>query len=459
MLAEYQIGRLVCEKLGISILELAKFCHSGKLTAYCFEDRHRVLASSQCNTKFKHLANTSFTVRPSAKDGILAIGKDSTENFGIYIDGKSEEHEGNGHDLSYENPLHEKLFNESTRLESFQRSCVREIIIKHCSSEYIIYYNLTTVNPLVKPSSGHYVWLYANNKIFFELTENTNTIGISFLEMKSSNKGEIKRGTAKLSIEAIQDSAGNKKFVIADYDKNKIYIQTSPFICAECGIHVDRNRLKFDDEYIQLYESCRAFLHQYAVDYFTKDDLSYLRPLKHEDDFFIFDYDQYRNRFHFLETEEDTRKNFFHFIERLVFNEKEIQRVMAYNITIDAIQREPKKYMIDQCSRLESQYSDISEKLIIIRAYRMALEGSSWKNIHSELWQEREQNLSLNDKFISDKLKNFKKIAILNNLPFINAKKLRDMKGSEKKSIVEDMLKQISRFHEGENAGRKNSDE
>ena len=46
-------GRLICEKFGISVLKLAEFCHKGYLKAYSSEDWRPILASSQCNTKFK----------------------------------------------------------------------------------------------------------------------------------------------------------------------------------------------------------------------------------------------------------------------------------------------------------------------------------------------------------------------------------------------------------------------
>ena len=103
--------------------------------------------------------------------------------------------------------------------------------------------------------------------------------------------------------------------------------------------------------------------------------------------------------------------------------------------------------MTERCLELEKKYNDDAKTLKIIKAYHMAITGSSWKKIHKKLWPKRVQNQEINDKFISGKLGSFESIAKLNRLPYIRAKPLRDMKASEKESIVEDMLKQLAAFH------------
>ena len=70
-------GRLICEKFGISVLKLAELCHKGYLKAYSSEDWRPILASSQCNTKFKFTDNTSFFIMPSSSDSIVAIGEEA----------------------------------------------------------------------------------------------------------------------------------------------------------------------------------------------------------------------------------------------------------------------------------------------------------------------------------------------------------------------------------------------
>ena len=60
-------GRLICEKFGISVLKLAELCHKGRLKAYRSEDWRPILASSQCNTKFKFTDNTFFFIMPDRK--------------------------------------------------------------------------------------------------------------------------------------------------------------------------------------------------------------------------------------------------------------------------------------------------------------------------------------------------------------------------------------------------------
>ena len=85
-------GRQVCEKLSIPLLKLAELCHAGRLAAYRFGDWHQILASSQCNTKFKYFGNTIFTITPHKTTGIIAISKKATEYFSLYIDRKLNNH-------------------------------------------------------------------------------------------------------------------------------------------------------------------------------------------------------------------------------------------------------------------------------------------------------------------------------------------------------------------------------
>ncbi len=81
-------GKQICEKFNIPLVRLVELCHAGKLAAYHPYDEHQILASSQCNTKFKYLGNTTFTIAPPKGKGIIAISKKSIENFDMYVERK-----------------------------------------------------------------------------------------------------------------------------------------------------------------------------------------------------------------------------------------------------------------------------------------------------------------------------------------------------------------------------------
>ena len=98
--------------------------------------------------------------------------------------------------------------------------------------------------------------------------------------------------------------------------------------------------------------------------------------------------------------------------------------------------------MLQKCDDLERDDVD-SVTTIIIKAYRMAIEGNNWKKIHEKLWPDREQGLPANDKFISGKLDKFESIARANGIPYIKARILRNINETNKEEIVKDMLLQM----------------
>ena len=186
-------------------------------------------------------------------------------------------------------------------------------------------------------------------------------------------------------------------------------------------------------------------MQQYAVDYFDKEDESYLKPLKLEEDFFIFEYEEYKKRFNFLEDDTKLRKIFFGYIEKLFFDEGEIEKALAYEIAINAIKQDPRKYMIERCSDLEKRGFDCNT-IAIIQAYRMAIEQHSWKTIHKKIWPKRTQDQPCNDKFISVKLNKFESIAISNKIPYIKEGILKKMGEDNKEEIIQSMILQLKNF-------------
>ena len=228
---------------------------------------------------------------------------------------------------------------------------------------------------------------------------------------------------------------------MSEYDENVIRIITSPFVGILCKIIIDESNRK-NNIYMQKINSLYSYLQQYAVDYFNVEDESCLKPLQIEDDFFIFEYEEYKKFFKFIEDEGKIRKKFFRYIEKLVFDESEIEKEVSLEIAISAIKQDPRSYMLQKCDDLERDDVD-SETTIIIKAYRMAIEGNNWKKIHEKLWPDREQGLPANDKFISGKLDKFESIARANGIPYIKARILRGINETNKEEIVKDMLLQM----------------
>lgn len=451
-----RLGRQLCEKFEIPIVKLAEFCDRGLLKAYFFDDLRPILASSQCNTKFKFYGNAIFNIGRSNYNSIIAISKKSIENFNVHV---------------------EKIYNSCNRNMKLDfpddhpnplvvevmlwMKKIREINIKNISGEYVIYCNGLMTNMQFKSSESdrERILIYKNNDVFFELNSNEGEISLEYIELNVIH-GEInncivnfykemflkgfynKKRVIKLFIKKLEDSLGNCKFVLSSSSDDVIRLISNPFIDSLCCSEVDEIRLKCDRIYQKKYNDWLEYLQQYAVDYFDKEDLSYSNPLRHGVDFFVFDYDEYKKRFHFLKDDINSRKNFFSYIEKLFFDENQFKKLLSYEIIISDIKKDPRKYMIERCADFEKSNAD-SDTTVITKAYRMAIEGNSWKKIHEKLWPDREQGLPANDKFISGKLDKFESIARANGIPYIKARILRDINETNKEEIVKDMLFQM----------------
>ena len=334
-LTDFLLGRQVCERLKISLQKLAALCHAGKLAAYRFEDRQQILASSQCNTKFKYTDNTAFTLAPSNRSGIIAISDEAIEYFKVDEQKKFEEFEYVGNQeksLCTFNGTMDALVKQSMEISALQRKNFKKMEIKYFGGTYIVYYDKMIVNPLIRPAGYNriYVKLYGNDHVLFELHEREDEFYFAYLELNNSHgncvnnctkelcirnrevKSRIKSRVTKLRIKEEHDSFGNKKFVLSDYDGKVIRVRTDPFRKTQRDVNVDEARLKKDNVYLQKYEDWRVYFQQYGVDYFSKDDFSFSKPLRYEVDFFVFDFDEYKRRFKFLEDEENSRKQFFY---------------------------------------------------------------------------------------------------------------------------------------------------
>ena len=437
-LSNFLLGWQICERLNIPLLKLAELCHAGKLTAYRFEDRRQVLASSQCNTKFKYLGNTIFTINPSKTTGITAISKKAIENFSVYVYRKRNCSEGQDINRRSENNSKETSIDKILikKLAQQRLKGIKEMWMKSCGSEYIVYYN-DLMNSWARPEV---IWLCKNGERFFELKEEEGDIDLEYLELNKYNNcrvlnenhnGGIKKCVTKLCIKKEQDSFGNIKYVLSEYDSDVIQVVYENFFMnRKCKNVSDEDK---NDKYVYLY--------QYATDCFNKEDLSYSKPLTHEIDFFIFDYDEYKKRFHFLEDEAKSRKDFFNYIEKLMFDKNEIRNVFEYEKEEKDISDDPKKYILDRCKKLKEIYKDNEDNLKRVKAYMLVVEGLTRVEIYQKLWGENDDVNYINT-FIFRRLKDFEQLAADNGIPFINPVRWKK-KSMDKELIVTDMLKQL----------------
>lgn len=240
-----------------------------------------------------------------------------------------------------------------------------------------------------------------------------------------------------MCIKKDQDSFGNIKYILSEYDRNVIHI-----VYEDNFLNIKRNDISNGCNKREFFD---VDIYQHPVDYFYKECLSYSKPLTHEKDFFIFDYDEYKIRFHLFEDEEKVLKGFFNYINNLMFDENQIHNVFEYDIAEKSISDDPKQYMLDHCKKLKEIYKNDKEILMIVEAYILALEKFKWAVIDEKLWN-HSKDVNNSRTFVSRQLKIFEKIAADNRIPFIAAVRWKNV-NNNKESIVYDMLKQLKAFH------------
>lgn len=186
--ANFQFGWQICKKLNIQLQELAELCHAGRLAAYHFDEGRQILASSQCSTKFKYPGNTTFTITPSNTNAIIAISKKAVEDFSVYVDRKINSPEKQDIDWRSENnSIGKSLHNVLITMEQQRLKNTKGMRMKFGDGEYIVYCNALMNSPF-RPDI---IYVYKNEKIFFELKGQEGEIYLEYLELNRDDNCRV----------------------------------------------------------------------------------------------------------------------------------------------------------------------------------------------------------------------------------------------------------------------------
>lgn len=449
MKQDFLSGSKICEKMGLTLDELATRCHRNELTAYRNEDFSPILDSSQCKSKFCFSGNSLFYITLPKEHILLGISKDTYNDFNIKL---KNDHNKNHIAQNYPDEYKRKW----EFIEIIKDNKKREIdILKHtkkktvkCDNvDYIMFYRKSSPSIFEKTDpTGKYVCV--TDEILFE-PKMDGVFHIDLLvlcckQVDSESSEEIlSRQSIKISVEKICDSL-EEKLVVSDYDPNYIYIISNEYGCAICNTtHRSKSCCKkYDNE--KDYEMCRSKKQQYAVDFFDRGDDRYERPLLLGKEVFVFDKNEFKSQFRDLDIIDNVEEEYYNYLRNFIYELGKIN--IDYDLFI-LIDKDPRNFMIHICTLLLDKYRN-SEKnedyAKIVEMYKYVLEHKKsvhWVDLFKKFYPSKVQNGE--NAFISKELLKFKEIAQENNIPFITADNLRKITPENQSQISEDMKSQI----------------
>lgn len=449
MKQDFLSGGKICEKMGLTLDELATRCHRNELTAYRNEDCSPILASNQCKSKFCFSGNSLFYITLPKEYILIGINKELYKDF--YI--KMEKDDNNKNDIAqnYPNEYKSKLKfmeiikdNKNRRKEMLKYT--EERVIKYDDIDYIMFYKKSSPSIFEKIGSKE-KYVCVTDEILFE-PRTPGVFHIDFLVLccrqvySESSEQRIFRQSTKISVEKISDSS-EEKLVISDYDPNYIYIISNEYGCSMCNTtHRCKSCCKkYDNE--KDYEMCKSKKQQYAVDFFDRSDDRYEHPLLLGKEVFVFDKNQFKSQFRDLDIIDNVEQEYYNYLRNFIYELGKIN--IDYDLFI-LIDKDPRNFMIHICILLLDKYRN-SEKnedyAKIVEMYKYVLEHKSvhWVDLFKKFYPGMVQNNKKS--FISRELLKFKKIAQENNIPFITADDLRKITPQNQSQISKDMKSQI----------------
>lgn len=456
MQPKFQLGKDVCRQLGISPEELARACHTGEVTAYRFEERMPILTPNKCRTKFKFPANSIFTLGTPAEPCVRAIGKKNEENFQLIVERKFDHLDNRKLSPKPTRDFRQAVLDAGRICARKRRDGRRELTLVHTRGKYSLYYNTITVNPTARlprmnivredlPVKLVKISLYSTEDVLFE-AKKAGVFDIDFLEIRKSTEIErfhLCQQVTTVRVERVYDSVG-EKFVIAEWDRDKICIQTGVFACKSCDMSVNHEKNCINKNS----GLCRISLVQNGVNYFRQEDTQCVTPLKLGVDFFIFDYSEYAQQVNDIDGEWGSKNTFYEIVQNFAYDTSELLKVGSFGASFLRHEDDPRTYMAIKCTELIRKHQHDDDCIRTIKAYRFAIEYGkvTWVEVHRVFWPERTQGEATNNSFISRELAKFEDIAKANGIPYIAASRLRDMDEKTRPQIVEDMARQLENY-------------
>lgn len=371
------LGDDLCNELGVTPMELAKGCASGKIKAYHPSSKREILPSNLCYSEFKYEDSPiKFMVESIGNNATIAI-RDTTSK---YIDIEINRIPVNGERDSFKKTSSQKkeieFNNRLINIANEYRECDRRNIncdtIEYKGKKYILYFRTS------KLSSQNIV--YPTNKYVFTLRGNKNIYNLEFIYIiENGDEIHYEPISTKIVCEDVNSSSGARK-CIKSCDFSKIRFLTKPHILRESSIKIDKARYLYDIKYRNMVDKYSILKQQRELTYRSHNNG---RILFLEDDFFKFEFEEYKFD-NLLLSDREIIKKFYKCILNMLFRKEDVKKILPNN-TEEQIRKNTKKFILTMIND-ELQSKNLSDKdKEILSAYILQAKGYTNAQVYGEL--------------------------------------------------------------------------
>lgn len=456
----FVLGKEICESLCISPDFLAERCFSGKIVAYN-KDRKEILSSLQCKSKFVSSDNTTFIIDLKNSMDVIAINKKTAQNFKIFTEQDRGKFYSRALQINANNKFICSVIKESKNRYMSHKNSIRQLTIKYKNEDYLFFYNkedfpsLDQLQSIFNPDTGEYkeifpINVYPISNIFFQ-PFNSGVFDIDLLifpqsyllESKFTRNKKIRRYSTRVKVKSICDDDNIKKFIIRTNYKQKIRIDDilySPKQHKNLSSHQKECKSEKNEYFI----FSQSLLKQYAKEFFDKNDQQFKRPLTLGIDFFPFSYNEFCKQYFQAINFNDLINKYHQYINNFLYDLNKIKILFSYEYEVLRIEKNPLEYMDKKCRELAGKYIDDDKNLETIRMYHSAIMSpfQKWSDIYKKFYPKRKSE-NQEDAIVSKRLQLFKGIATENDIPYIEARRLRDMTEKTRPKIIKEMIAQL----------------
>lgn len=263
---------------------------------------------------------------------------------------------------------------------------------------------------------------------------------VRFLVLEPNQKKEdIREVEFTIKMTTYED---DRKLILDDYNDNHMSIYYNQFKCLECNISPVRDKYPRNNVFSKPYEYCYRYFHQYKLNYHKQDDKEFNKPLRLKIDFFTFDYKEYCQQT-FCNENEESKSDFYRYVKSLFFDINELKSTFSEDFEYTDITNDPLTYMKEKCIFLLNEYRDSKYETIIRAYYKTITTNKNYVELHDTIFPVRsDKDKQLKNSYFSRLLEKFKEIAVKNNIPYIQARKFREIATNEVREEIGKSMKE-----------------
>ncbi len=441
-------GAWIARELGLTAKDLAEACEAEKLIAYSALDGRQILPSHRIFSKFKYQSVPLRFRIFSDLQASIAIRESCCEHVRVFVENQDVERDRaskccDSHTglLGSRSPM-ERLVHESIESgRAFSKSLEKKVI-EHNGGKYILY-----LRPKGLFNDSQHRMIPAS-MFSFQVAEESYEFEFGCLLVSDLHVlDQPVAWETKLAFRDVKSSTEIRKNVIqCCFENIEFEVDFLVYHDHPC----DQYKYQNDMGYRSLYRKRITSIYNTSFDYYSCNGKN---KLKHKEDFFIFNYNEYMNQHANIESDDD---EFYQSVQSMLFDVEEIKKIK--NIDIDKIKifNDPVLYILDCIDIAISKILDKKAKNVLT-AYKLKLEGfpnndEIYKKVlnpsaRDDIWQGRKSDVSMLFKVAPSVFENLK----IPYIPWSQIKKAHTANESVKKillsKIAENIIQQVERYN------------